>query len=92
MLNKDSFIKLMPMTTSVRETHTCTNYSTAQLVKLNSQVSYRNQISNLQTLQILTSQSLSSVTKRKSTVIFISTLSFLLGDPILTISANSGTL
>jgi len=54
MLNKDSFLKLMHMAASVRETYSVYISSTAQLMEVlnNSQVSYRNQISNLQTQHI----------------------------------------
>jgi len=47
-----------------------------------SQVSYRNQISNLQTQHIFTSQSCSCVAKRNSTVMVIITLETILNEKV----------
>jgi len=57
MLNKNSFIKPMHMAASVRPM-SYRNHSTAQLIENenNSQVSYRFQITNLQTQPIVTSK------------------------------------
>jgi len=59
MLHKKTFIKLMHMAASVKETRTVPNNSPARLIDNynNSQFSYSNQISNLQTVHILRSQS-----------------------------------
>jgi len=61
------------MAAAVRETRAVSNQSTAQLTENenDSQVSYRIQISNLQTQHILMSQSHSWVAKRNSTAMVI---------------------
>jgi len=75
-LNQDSFINWCIWQHHWERPVPYTNQSTAQLNENynNSQISYRIQISNLQTQHILTSRSYSCVAKRYSTVMIIITL------------------
>ena len=83
MFKKDSFIKFMHISASVRETRAVYKQITPQYNSLKTRVipklatSYLSQMSNLQTQRILTSQGCLCIAKRNSTVIVIITFKIL---------------